>query len=117
MHRTSVVTHLVSLRASAGNSAHLGARLSTLIGTSSKAAGCLHFALQKSMTEEDVWLISGVWADKSAMNDWFAAPELNIFSELVTARLVNSLDFQTFASVTAAQAEAAHEGPCARMAG
>lgn len=117
MHSTSVVSHLVCVRASAGNSAQLGARLSTLIGPSSKTAGCLHFALQKSITEEDVWVINGWWADQSAMNDWLASPELDVFAELMNERLVRSLDFQTFASVTAAQAKAAYEFPGARLAG
>lgn len=117
MHTPSAVSHLVSLRASAGNSARLGARLSTLIAPSSRAGGCLHFALQQSMTEKDVWVISGLWADASAMNDWFATPELNIFSELVTERLVSSLDFQTFAHVSAAQAESAYGLPDVRKAG
>jgi quinol monooxygenase YgiN len=108
MHSTSIVSHLLSVRAGAGHSAQLGARLSALIGPSSKAAGCLHFALQQSLTEQDVWVISGLWADTSAMNDWFTAPELGVFSELVAERLVRSLDFQTFSVVTAPQAQAGY---------
>ena len=117
MHNPSAVSHLVTLRASAGNGARLGARLSTLIAPSSGAGGCLHFSLQQSMTEKDVWVISGLWADASAMNDWFATPELSLFSELVTERLVRSLDFQTFAHVSAYQAEAAYGLPDVRKAG
>lgn len=79
MHHPSAVSHLVTLRASAGNSARLGARLSTLIAPSARAGGCLHFALQQSMTERDVWVISGLWADASAMNDWFAALSCHSF--------------------------------------
>lgn len=51
------------------------------------------------------------------MNDWFAAPELNLFSELLTDLLVASLDFQTFATVTPAQAQKAHVAACDRLAG
>ena len=51
------------------------------------------------------------------MNDWFAAPELNLFSELVTEMLVTSLDFQTFATVTTVQAQMAHVSVDARLAG
>jgi quinol monooxygenase YgiN len=116
MQSTSIVSHLVYARASAGNSVQLGARLSILIAQTCKTAGCLHFALQRSMTEHDLWVISGLWADKSAMNDWFASPELNVFSELMSERVVSSLDFQTFANVTAAQAKAAY-GIDVRMAG
>ncbi|WP_296256703.1 MULTISPECIES: antibiotic biosynthesis monooxygenase family protein [unclassified Pseudomonas] len=107
MHNPCVVTHLVSLRASAGNSALLGARLNTLVETASNAPGSLNFALHKSMTEESVWLVSGMWVDASAMNDWFTSPELGIFAELVAERLVSSLDFRTFANVTTAQARTA----------
>jgi len=117
MHSTSVVSHLVTVRARAGRSAQLGARLSTLIEPSASASGCLHFALQKSTTEDDVWVISGLWVDQSAMNDWFAAPELNIFSTLVSEMLVGSLDFQTFANLTAAQAQKACGLPEVRKAG
>ncbi|MGE6387201.1 antibiotic biosynthesis monooxygenase family protein [Pseudomonas sp. NPDC078416] len=117
MLNTSVVSHWVSVRARPGHSAQLGARLSSLISPSAAASGCLHFALQKSLTDEDLWVITGSWADPSAMNDWFAAPELNLFSELVTEMLVASLDFQTFATVTAAQAQTTHAPVCARLAG
>jgi len=51
------------------------------------------------------------------MNDWFAAPELNIFSTLVSEMLVGSLDFQTFANLTAAQAQKACGLPEVRKAG
>jgi hypothetical protein len=51
------------------------------------------------------------------MNDWFATPELNIFTTLVTELLVSSLDFQTFANVTQAQAERAYGLPDVRKAG
>lgn len=117
MLNTSVVSHWVSVRARAGRSAQLGARLSSLISPSAAAAGCLHFALQKSLTDEDLWVITGTWADPSAMNDWFAAPELNLFSELLTEMLVASLDFQTFATVTASQAQTACAPVDARLAG
>lgn len=117
MLKTSVVSHWVSVRARPGHSVQLGARLSTLISPSAAASGCLHFALQKSLVDEDLWVITGSWADHSAMNDWFAAPELNLFSELVTELLVASLDFQTFATVTPAQAQTAHGAVEARLAG
>lgn len=117
MLNTSVVSHWVSVRARPGHGAQLGARLSSLISPSAAASGCLHFALQKSLTDDDFWVITGTWADPSAMNDWFAAPELNLFSELVTDSLVASLDFQTFATVTPAQAQKAHVAACDRLAG
>lgn len=114
---TSIVNHRVAIRAGVGHSAQVGARLSSLLNPCGAAPGCLHFALQRSLTEEDVWVITGSWADTSAMNDWFAAPELNLFSELLTERLVVSLDFQTFATVTAAQARTGYLAEDVRLAG
>ncbi|TDV55807.1 quinol monooxygenase YgiN [Pseudomonas graminis] len=117
MLTTSAVSHWVSVRARPGRSAQLGARLSSLISPSAAASGCLHFGLQKSLTDENLWVITGSWADSSAMNDWFAAPELNLFSELVAELLVASLDFQTFATVTPAQAQTPPVAVEARLAG
>ncbi|MFJ3482205.1 putative quinol monooxygenase [Pseudomonas sp. NPDC090202] len=115
MHTPSAVSHLVSVRAHAGHSAHVGARLSTLIAPSLRAPGCLAFNLQHSMSEPDVWVISGAWAAEHAMNAWFSAPELQVFADLVSELLVSSLDFQTFANVSASQAHAHYSSP--RMAG
>lgn len=117
MLNTSVVSHWVSVRARPGHSAQLGARLSNLISPWAAAPGCLNFALQKSLTDEDLWVITGTWADPSAMHDWFGAPELNLFSELVTGLLVASLNFQTFATVTTATAQTAAVVAQARLAG
>lgn len=117
MHSQSVVSHLVSVRSSAGNSAQVGARLSALLAPARKAAGCIYFVLQQSLIEDDVWMISGSWADRSAMNDWFSNPELQVFADLVTERLVSSLDFQTFATISAAQAEASAQMGGMRKAG
>ena len=114
---TSVMSHWVSVRARAEHSVQVGARLSSLINPSAAAPGCLHFALHRSLTDENVWVMTGSWADPSAMNDWFAAPELNLFSELLSESLVVSLDFQTYATVTPAQAQTAYVAADVRLAG
>ena len=100
MRNSSVVSHLVSVRASVGHSQYVGARLGSLIDASTQSSGCLHCAVQRSMTDENVWSLSGTWSDASAMNDWFCAPELAVFSELLAQRLVTHLDFQTFEVMT-----------------
>lgn len=100
MSRSSVVSHHITARASAGRSEHLGAVLGTLIASASVAQGCLHFALQRSMTDGDLWVLSGTWAGEQAMRDWFCSPDLTVFSELVAGRVVNSFDFQTFVCVS-----------------
>lgn len=98
------VSHMAFVRARAGRSMELGARLSSLIEPSRQASGCLHFALQHSLCDPELWLVSGFWADQRAMTAYFSSPALEIFSELVQELVVNSLDFHTFSDVSAAQA-------------
>ena len=111
MSKPNPVSHLVFARAAAGCSAHLGVRLSSLIEPALSLSGCLNFALQQSLLDPEMWMISGVWTHELAMTGWFATPELSVFSELVQERVVSSLDFQTFKQVTAVQAEAASQPP------
>ncbi|WP_028683258.1 antibiotic biosynthesis monooxygenase family protein [Pseudomonas chlororaphis] len=99
------VSHMALVRARAGRSTELGARLSSLIEPSRQATGCLQFALQHSQCDADLWLVSGFWSSQQAMTDYFCSPAMAIFAELVQDLVVNSLDFHTFRDVSAAQAE------------
>jgi quinol monooxygenase YgiN len=117
MSRSSVVSHHVSVRANAGRSEQLGAALGALIAPASTAPGCLHFTLHKSMTDADLWVISGLWSGEQSMNAWFCSADMTVFSELVTNRVVSSFDFQTYVTVSATEAEAAYGLPLARKAG
>jgi quinol monooxygenase YgiN len=117
MSRSSVVSHHVAARASTGRSEQLGAALSPLIASASVAPGCLHFALHRSMTDADLWVISGSWSSEQSMNAWFCSPDLSVFSELVVGRVVTHFDFQTFVSMSAGEAEAAYGLPLERKAG
>jgi len=92
------------VRARAGRSKELGARLSSLIEPSRQACGCLHFALQHSQCDADLWLVSGFWSSQQAMTAYFNSPAMAIFAELVQDLVVNSLDFHTFSTVSALQA-------------
>ncbi|MCG6573514.1 antibiotic biosynthesis monooxygenase [Pseudomonas sp. AF32] len=98
------VSHMAFVRARAGCSKPLGARLSTLIAPSRQAPGCMHFALQQSQCDADLWLVSGLWANQQSMEAYFNSPAMGIFSELVQDLVVSSLDFHTFKDVSAAQA-------------
>lgn len=98
------VSHMAFVRARAGRSMELGARLSSLIEPSRQASGCLHFALQHSLCDPELWLVSGFWVDQQAMTAYFGTPAMQIFAELVQELVVNSLDFHTFSEVSAAQA-------------
>ncbi|NBA94735.1 putative quinol monooxygenase [Pseudomonas sp. R5(2019)] len=101
MSQPSAVSHLALVRASAGSSVALGERLHGLIEPSRKAPGCLHFALQRSQCDADLWMISGFWASEPAMTAYFASPAMQVFSELVQHLMVNSLDLHTFSEVSA----------------
>ncbi|MBT2298696.1 MULTISPECIES: putative quinol monooxygenase [Pseudomonas] len=98
------VSHMAFVRARSGCSKPLGARLSTLIAPSRQAPGCLHFALQQSQCDADLWLVSGLWVNQQAMDAYFNSPAMAIFAELVQDLVVSSLDFHTFREVSAAQA-------------
>lgn len=90
------VSHLSFVRASAGRSAELGARLQQLLEPSRQTTGCLHFSVQRSACDRDLWLLSGLWADQSALNDYFSSTDLSLFGELLQAQVLDSLDLQTF---------------------
>ena len=98
------VSHMAFVRARAGRSAELGARLSALIEPSRSAPGCLSFTLQHSQCDPDLWLVSGYWTHQQAMTAYFNTPAMGVFAELVQELVVNSLDFHTFREVSAAQA-------------
>ena len=108
MPHSSTVSHLVFARAWTGQSERLGERLLGLIEPSRNADGCLNFALQHSLQDPDLWLIAGCWASEEAMNSWLTSPDLQVFSELMQAYIVSSLDFQTFATPEGASPEAEH---------
>lgn len=116
MPKPSPVSHLVFARANTGRSTHLGMRLSSLIEPALGAPGCLNFALQQSLHEPEMWMVTGLWSSEETMNAWFATPELSVFAELVQGAVVTSLDFQTFKQVSAVQAEAECRQPWQKMA-
>lgn len=105
MPQSSAVSHLVFARARTGKSEQLRERLLDLIEPSRNAAGCLNFTLQHSLQDPDLWLISGCWASEDAMNSWLTTPDLQVFSEVMQAYMVSSLDFHTFATPSGADAE------------
>ncbi|MDT8905151.1 MULTISPECIES: putative quinol monooxygenase [Pseudomonas] len=104
MSKQIPVSHMAFVRARSGCSRALGARLSTLIAPSRQAPGCIHFALQQSQCDADLWLVSGLWTDQQSMDAYFNSPAMGIFAELVQDLVVSSLDFHTFREVSATQA-------------
>ncbi|MGG7646507.1 putative quinol monooxygenase [Pseudomonas sp. ES4] len=111
------VSHMAFVRARAGRSAELGARLSALIEPSRSAPGCLSFALQQSQCDPELWLVSGFWMNQQAMTAYFSTPAMQVFAGLVQDLVVNSLDFHTFKDVSAAQAQGQSQSWVHKMAG
>ena len=111
------VSHMAFIRARAGRSAELGARLSALIEPSRNAPGCLSFSLQYSQCDPELWLVSGFWDNQQAMTAYFGSPSMQIFAELVQELVVNSLDFHTFKDVSAAQALGQSKAAVHKLAG
>lgn len=94
----ATVNHLVVARATAGNSMQLGTRLLGLVECARQSKGCLNFTVKQSLTEPDLWLISGCWSNEASMNKWLKSPDLQVFSDLMQGMIVRSMDFHTFAS-------------------
>ncbi|KAF0865102.1 putative quinol monooxygenase [Pseudomonas sp. LD120] len=116
MFTQSPVSHMAFVRARSGRSTELGARLSSLIEPSRQATGCLHFALQHSQCDADLWLVSGFWSSQHTMTAYFSSPAMAIFAELVQDLVVNSLDFHTFSTVSALEAHGEYSQPqCAPL--
>lgn len=111
------VSHMAFVRARAGRTMELGARLSTLIEPSRAAPGCLSFSLQHSQCDPELWLVSGFWINQQAMTAYFNTPAMQIFAELVQGLVVNSLDFHTFKDVSAEQARGQTRSWVHKMAG
>jgi len=107
MAQYSTVSHSAFVRARSGYSVQLGARLAGLLEPALQAPGCLHFALQHSHCDDALWLVSGFWSNQEAMNDYFASPAMQVFSDVVQELLVDSLDLHTFHDVSHAQGGAA----------
>jgi len=105
------------VRAHAGRSVELGARLSALIEPTRTAPGCLSFTLQQSQCDTELWLVSGFWINQQAMTAYFSTPAMDVFAELVQDLVVNSLDFHTFKEVSAAQALGQTQSWVHKMAG
>lgn len=102
MTLSATVSHCALVHARAGFSAELGTRLQALVQASRQAHGCLHFAVQRSQCDHNLWLVSGFWAGQEPMLAWFDSPAMQVFSDLVQALLVERLDLHTFADVAAA---------------
>lgn len=111
------VSHMAFVRARAGCSAQLGARLSALIAPSRQAPGCLHFALQQSHCDADLWVVSGRWFNQQKMDAYFNSPAMAIFAELVRDLVVSRLDFHTFREVSAVQATEGCSAQVHKLAG
>jgi len=105
MSQAPVISHSLRVRSQPGRSAELGAQLQRLSKGSRQAPGCLHFDVQVSTREPDVWWVSGFWSPASALQDWLRSPAMGVFDDLLAHALLSSMDVRTFAQTQSVPAE------------
>lgn len=94
------VSHLTLVRARAGCTLQLGECLSQLLEPSRQSPGCMHFELQHSQSDPRLWQVAGYWRDEVSMMAFFNSPAMQVFSQLVSQQMVDSLEFKTFSDAS-----------------
>ena len=94
------VSHLTLVRARAGCTLQLGECLSQLLEPSRQSPGCMHFVLQHSLSDPQEWQVAGYWRDEVSMTAYFNSPTMQVFSQLVSLQMVDSLEFKTFSDAS-----------------
>jgi len=86
----------VQVHATSGRSDIVGAQLANMVETLRDTPGCLSYAITRSHLNVDVWIVSGHWESKEAMEVHFNHPALNDFTDLLACNVVRRIDFNTF---------------------
>ncbi|PTQ69207.1 antibiotic biosynthesis monooxygenase family protein [Pseudomonas sp. GV071] len=92
------VSTLVFIKASEGPraSTELEVRLQQLVSQSLGEPGCLAYSLQRSLTDQHLWLLQGTWQSSDALNAYLCQPPLQLLGGLLGERLVVEMDLHTF---------------------
>ncbi|MDB6141597.1 MAG: antibiotic biosynthesis monooxygenase [Pseudomonas sp.] len=85
----------IQVRAVPGRSGALGSRLEYIVGVLDKVSGCLSYSLSCSDADEDVWIVSGCWESKAAMEAHFLDPWMDALMDLAYCDVAISLRFNT----------------------
>lgn len=92
------VSTLVFIKACEGPraSTELESRLQQLVSLSLGEPGCLAYSLQRSLTDQQLWLLQGTWQSTEALNAYLCQPPLQVLGGLLGEHLVQELDLHTF---------------------
>ena len=97
------VSTLVFIKACEGP--HVGteleSRLHHLVSQSRDQPGCLAYSLQRSLTDQHLWLLQGTWQSGEALNAYLCQPPLQVLGSLLGERLVVEMDLHTFSGAVA----------------
>ncbi|MGY4532020.1 quinol monooxygenase YgiN [Pseudomonas sp. TE3786] len=109
------VSTLVFIKASEGPraSTELESRLQQLVSQSRVEPGCLAYSLQRSLTDQQLWLLQGTWQSAAALNAYLCQPPLQVLGSLLGECLVVEMDLHTFSGAVA-QVEAVANSPHAQ---
>jgi quinol monooxygenase YgiN len=97
------VSTLVFIKASDGPrvSTELETRLQQLVSQSLVEPGCLAYSLQRSLTDQQLWLLQGTWQSKDALEAYLCQPPLQALGGLLGEHLVVEMDLHTFTGAVA----------------
>ncbi|UCJ14797.1 antibiotic biosynthesis monooxygenase [Pseudomonas sp. MM211] len=86
----------VQIHAVAGLAPSLRAPLGEIIDQLADAPGRLAYGVTRSQGDDDVWIVSGHWKSRSAMEAHFTHPALHGFLGLLECSEVSRIDFNIF---------------------
>lgn len=97
------VSTLVFIKASETPRARLEleGRLQQLVSQSLGQPGCLAYSLQRSLTDQQLWLLQGTWQSTDALNAYLCEPPLQVLGGLIGEYLVREIDLHTFSGAVA----------------
>jgi quinol monooxygenase YgiN len=109
------VSTLVFIKANEGPRVctELENRLQQLVSQSLGEPGCLAYSLQRSLTDQHLWLLQGTWQSPDALNAYLCQPPLQMLGGLLSERLVVEMDLHTFSGAVA-QVDAVTASPHAQ---
>jgi quinol monooxygenase YgiN len=92
----SKVTNIAFIRAKAGRSEELGARLRRLVARSRREPGCLSYVLHRADDDADLWMIYETWRSATDRQAHYGAAHLRAFVAEAPFLVEGPLDLRGF---------------------
>jgi len=89
-----------------GQSDAIGELLASKVDVLRGLSGCLSYTVTRSHFSTDLWIVSGHWESRSAMEAHFNHSALQDFIALLTCSTIKSIDFNSFFALQADDARA-----------